>query len=252
MKNVFQYAVFAAYHLSLETSFLADEGASLPKVSVAIPEMTSADNAISVISHTASSARHHRVGNGPHNLVGSASCNADVGLPVSLVKHHYPPFKDPTTLDDTIEGSLVTLGQGEFQPSESPDLSKFEISDEFEPSNESYSAADSRQSILVSFSSRCILNGNVCERSRLLRIKFYGSFDKPLGRFLLDDLFGQVKVYRSHLVMSNVSTFELFMYGTSCSRYLPVNHARSQLRTMSFVIHTSKGILLYILDGNTL
>ncbi|XP_049392810.1 putative 1-phosphatidylinositol-3-phosphate 5-kinase FAB1C [Solanum stenotomum] len=192
VKNVFQYAVFAAYHLSLETSFLADEGASLPKVSVAIPEMTSADNAISVISHTASPARHHRVGNGPHNHVRSASCNADVGLPVSLVKHHYPPFKDPTILDDTIEGSRVTLGQGEFQPRESLDPSKLEISDEFEPSSESYSAADSRQSILVSFSSRCILNGSVCERSRLLRIKFYGSFDKPLGRFLLDDLFGQI------------------------------------------------------------
>nr|XP_016440438.1 PREDICTED: putative 1-phosphatidylinositol-3-phosphate 5-kinase FAB1C [Nicotiana tabacum] len=72
-----------------------------------------------------------------------------------------------------------------------------ERSDEIEPSNEFYSAADSHQSILVSFSSRCVLNGNVCERSRLLRIKFYGSFDKPLGRYLQDDLFGQVSSCQS-------------------------------------------------------
>ncbi|MCD7450593.1 hypothetical protein HAX54_007389 [Datura stramonium] len=228
VKKGFQYAVFAAYHLSLETSFLADEGASLPKVSVtpsiAIPEMTSADNAISVISHSASLPRQQRVANDPHNCVGSASCNADIGLPASLVEHHYPPLKDPPTLDDsgdrdvlsaaclenlplfhahdiliesvgiknhTTEGSGVTLGQGESQPRELPDLSKLERSDETEPSNELYSAADSHQSILVSFSSRCVLNGSVCERSRLLRIKFYGSFDKPLGRYLQDDLFGQ-------------------------------------------------------------
>nr|GFB79850.1 1-phosphatidylinositol-3-phosphate 5-kinase FAB1B-like [Tanacetum cinerariifolium] len=29
VKHVIQYGVFAAYHLALETSFLADEGASL-------------------------------------------------------------------------------------------------------------------------------------------------------------------------------------------------------------------------------
>ncbi|GAB2275584.1 hypothetical protein Dimus_010343, partial [Dionaea muscipula] len=32
VKHVVQYALFAAYHLSLETSFLADEGATLPKM----------------------------------------------------------------------------------------------------------------------------------------------------------------------------------------------------------------------------
>ncbi|KAF3623002.1 hypothetical protein FXO38_30975 [Capsicum annuum] len=31
--------------------------------------------------------------------------------------------------------------------------------------------------------------------SRLIRIKFYGSFDKPLGRYLLDDFFGQMSFY---------------------------------------------------------
>ena len=47
------------------------------------------------------------------------------------------------------------------------------------------------QSILVLLSSRCVLKGTVCERSQLFSIKYYGSFDKPLGRYLWDDLFGQ-------------------------------------------------------------
>ncbi|PPS04159.1 hypothetical protein GOBAR_AA16503 [Gossypium barbadense] len=45
-KNVIQYGIFAAYHLALETSFLADEGASLPEfpnspMTVALPDKPS-------------------------------------------------------------------------------------------------------------------------------------------------------------------------------------------------------------------
>lgn len=59
-------------------------------------------------------------------------------------------------------------------------------------SGEYFPAADNHQSILVSLSSTCIPKGLVCERSQLFRIKFYGSFDKPLGRYLREDLFDQV------------------------------------------------------------
>ncbi|KAG5572998.1 hypothetical protein H5410_062764 [Solanum commersonii] len=47
VKHVFQYSIFAAYHLALETSFLADEGASLPElplnspITVALPDKSS-------------------------------------------------------------------------------------------------------------------------------------------------------------------------------------------------------------------
>ncbi|XP_060184973.1 putative 1-phosphatidylinositol-3-phosphate 5-kinase FAB1C [Lycium barbarum] len=198
VKKVFQYAVFAAYHLSLETSFLADEGASLPKVSVtpsmAIPEMTSFDNAISMISHT---AEHHSppfsdpptVDDSGDRDVLSTACLENLPL---CHAHDKRPVESVEIKNHASEGSLVTLGQGESQSRELPELSKVERSDELGPSNELYSAADSHQSILVSFSSRCVLDGSVCERSRLLRIKFYGSFDKPLGRYLQDDLFGQI------------------------------------------------------------
>lgn len=60
------------------------------------------------------------------------------------------------------------------------------LKEEFPPSPSDH------QSILVSLSSRCVWKGTICERSHLFRIKYYGSFDKPLGRFLRDHLFDQV------------------------------------------------------------
>ncbi|KAK7825384.1 putative 1-phosphatidylinositol-3-phosphate 5-kinase fab1c [Quercus suber] len=64
-----------------------------------------------------------------------------------------------------------------------------EKADENEVSSEYFSATETHQSILVSFSSHCVLKGIVCERFRSLGIKFCGSFDKPLGRYLRDDFF---------------------------------------------------------------
>lgn len=56
VKHVVQYGVFAAYHLALETSFLADEGASLPElplnapITVALPDKPlTVDRSISTI-----------------------------------------------------------------------------------------------------------------------------------------------------------------------------------------------------------
>jgi hypothetical protein len=55
VKKVVQFAVFAAYHLALETSFLADEGATLPElpldspISVVIPARPCLDRSISSI-----------------------------------------------------------------------------------------------------------------------------------------------------------------------------------------------------------
>ncbi|CAN4124939.1 unnamed protein product [Withania somnifera] len=234
LKKVVQYAVFAAYHLSLETSFLADEGASLPKVpaatSTAIPERTSADNPISVISHSSVPARAQKGTHDLHVQIGS-NFNVEAVLPESLLEHHYPQCGGQSNLDDcearnvlTIadrenlalflphdmrpvgsveiedqinEGLLETSGQEDCQPRELGELSELERSDKTKDSDEFYSATDSRQSILVSFSSRCVLNGTVCVRSQLLRIKFYGSFDKPLGRYLQDDLFGQMSSCQS-------------------------------------------------------
>ncbi|KAL8052963.1 hypothetical protein ABFS82_05G040000 [Erythranthe guttata] len=124
VKKVVKYAVFAAYHLSLETSFFAD-----------VSKMTS-DNSKQEENDDASIAADE---------INEASELATV-----------------EKSDDSDEGSSVN-----------------------------------NKSILVSLSSHCTLNGTVCERSRLLRLKFYGPSDKPLGRYLRDDLFDKLYSCRS-------------------------------------------------------
>jgi len=56
VKHVVQYVIFVAYHLALETSFLADEGVTLPElplkspITVALPDkQSSLDRSISMI-----------------------------------------------------------------------------------------------------------------------------------------------------------------------------------------------------------
>ncbi|KAK4260412.1 hypothetical protein QN277_003529 [Acacia crassicarpa] len=66
------------------------------------------------------------------------------------------------------------------------------IQDEILNSKEDFPPSTSdHQSILVFLSTRCVWKGTVCDRSHLVRIKYYGSSDKPLGRFLRDQLFDQ-------------------------------------------------------------
>nr|GEX11868.1 1-phosphatidylinositol-3-phosphate 5-kinase FAB1B-like [Tanacetum cinerariifolium] len=49
VKHVIQYGVFAAYHLALETSFLADEGASLPDLPLSSPLTVALPDKASII-----------------------------------------------------------------------------------------------------------------------------------------------------------------------------------------------------------
>ncbi|XP_044488390.1 putative 1-phosphatidylinositol-3-phosphate 5-kinase FAB1C [Mangifera indica] len=238
VKHVVQYAVFAAYHLSLETSFLADEGATLPKTrlnhSRTIPERIIADNSISLIPNCQAVADFCTQDDGSVNL------NLARGGLKSLSEHFDPKyicssvsmdhrFDDATSRNDDLEpdvglnlqslnqcndlkessvcsvdASNLTqpelqdiMGREERQHGEIPELTKFNRVNEDEPSGEYFSAADTHQSILVSFSSHCVRKRTVCERSRLLRIKFYGSFDKPLGRYLRDDLFDETACCQS-------------------------------------------------------
>lgn len=228
VKHVVQYAVFAAYHLSLETSFLADEGASLPKMkmkpSMSVLERTTADNPISAIPDSVCSLNYQAVANDHDIDDGSPSPKWDLGRQQSF-SEHLDPGPYPTSMEcrvgydacnDNLESSvpsevfnglslfpseignheqlesLEMTDQEDKQPKEVFELGQPDSVNENDGSGEYYSAADNQQSILVSFSSCCVLNGTVCERSQLLRIKFYGCFDKPLGRYLRDDLFDQV------------------------------------------------------------
>ncbi|OVA14539.1 FYVE zinc finger [Macleaya cordata] len=268
VKHVVQYAVFAAYHLSLETSFLADEGATLPKIPlkppVAIPEkLMITDGAISVISNSAVPTVCLKVACQPQDLgqcstsgtstvhlsddlpqndpamsitselqewessgglinsgdvtvlspgvmeygVGrecSDASNSDlVAAPVSCSQQQWKEqrsFSVVPSEHELLESSAQEEGRtlrNSSQSAEVHELTRIDRVDWNDVSNEYFSTVDNHQSILVSFSSRCVLKGTVCERSQLLRIKFYGSFDKPLGRYLRDDLFDQTSCCRS-------------------------------------------------------
>lgn len=205
-----QYAVFAAYHLSLETSFLADEGATLPKMivkhSTDMPESATADtdlkleslgsaaeylDDLSLNSYTGTMV-DYKVENVlsdsyDHNLTSNSTpepyylnqCNESEGGAMSSMRN---------LLQTELQETVV---QEERDSTEVVDPTK-DKTNEDEFSGEYLSATDGHQCILAYFSSHCVSKGTVCERTRLLRIKFYGSFDKPLGRYLRDDLFDQV------------------------------------------------------------
>lgn len=245
-----QYGVFAAYHLALETSFLADEGASLPElplqtpITVALPDKPSTINrSISTIpGFTVSSAEKSpttdlrgepqkangdltgNVASNTTHLQGKLDGNDRIDPSERLLHNldtvYYKPLEINTSKDDGLVPPLeprqlsfhmeepsvkndqwsvlpcateqvtdgaytnesAVIGDQNCNRQEQMDSSK----GDFLPS------ASDHQSILVSLSTRCVWKGSVCERAHLLRIKYYGSFDKPLGRFLRDNLFDQV------------------------------------------------------------
>ncbi|GAV70984.1 Cpn60_TCP1 domain-containing protein/FYVE domain-containing protein/PIP5K domain-containing protein [Cephalotus follicularis] len=293
VKHVVQYGVFAAYHLALETSFLADEGASLPElplkspITVALPDKPSRiDRSISTIPGFTAPATGNPSGpqsisdlqktnkgvvverssftnvvpvckleganstclsEGPSSQIiytepDSSSINATASstylspsgktMAGSFGNELFPNdasraeiqmgpkkiYQEETanTKDTVVDNHLISicsditkvsrqhvgnsnaddtaltenhLGAPEW-PSLKHDSNNHNeemgsSKEEFPPSSSDY------QSILVSLSTRCVWKGTVCERAHLFRIKYYGSFDKPLGRFLRDHLFDQ-------------------------------------------------------------
>ncbi|XP_029131071.1 1-phosphatidylinositol-3-phosphate 5-kinase FAB1B isoform X2 [Cajanus cajan] len=290
VKHVVQYGVFAAYHLALETSFLADEGVSMPEIplnSLALPDdkASSIQRSISTVPGFSAAGDEKLQGHEPDtepsriltvadlvsSTCGTGPCVSNgasqsmplgsslynstafyssiVALGNSISESHHnmllsctsrdrnemdskqplveensvvdntmvvmddPTVDDPGTSEKLYQGisvdtpqngdlkiSAIQLsGSGSLSPidvqnhpeslgitNEEPILEK----EEFPPSPSDH------QSILVSLSSRCVWKGTVCERSHLFRIKYYGNFDKPLGRFLRDHLFDQG--YRCH------------------------------------------------------
>ncbi|GAB2291594.1 hypothetical protein Dimus_025850 [Dionaea muscipula] len=275
VKHVLHYGVFAAYHLALETSFLADEGASLPElplkspITVALPDKpTTIKKAISTLPafNTTSSGKHER-NQLREQQISASSPESDI----ALSNHHGPDLRTKQGRSSSssegaefaqklVQNFFHCNGHSSDSASASGSVTE---ADQFTQSNASFRnatdcasllddhaipevvntmgashkgvvsrhadgttfAEDDRcaagqtsshtnciypkvglhpskedllpsgssladdLSILVSLTTRCVLKGVLCERARLLRIKYYGSFDKPLGRFLQDHLF---------------------------------------------------------------
>lgn len=250
--------------MALETSFLADEGASLPElplkspITVALPDKPSITNkSISTIpGFTFSSEDKPYYGGSVQaasNLIHSSMdrngypSERQKAMPVdSSASCILSRFQDicyqawgaahEIKLDliddakalrknmDVMCGDCVSniSGQGSTGALESPKITSNDTQsdarklvgeqtvtinssatpqldrsdgDEQALSKEDFSPSSDHQSILVSLTSRCVWKGTVCERAHLFRIKYYGTFDKPLGRFLRDHLFDQVRLH---------------------------------------------------------
>lgn len=313
IKHVVQYGIFAAYHLALETSFLADEGATLPEhplkspLTVTLPDKRStADNSISAVpgftinvsneqqtdsfdhhgtdcimptdrgetavaeapvssecltsqntyscsygSLCANTSNFNHMNANGNELVKVTATSASVSISSTSASgaptNHTPSYctveKKGMHFGDYHDGSTRSRGKTIMMDSASAlscyrhstveasaNIASSNIKESLEGSyasanvkttsknnavvvqpvsgaaaqNQETSQADDgtsnkdevvasdHQSILVSLSTRCVWKGTICERSQLLRIKYYGNFDKPLGRFLRDYLFDQV------------------------------------------------------------
>ncbi|XP_006650173.1 1-phosphatidylinositol-3-phosphate 5-kinase FAB1A-like isoform X1 [Oryza brachyantha] len=306
IKHVVQYGIFAAYHLALETSFLADEGATLPEIplksplTVALPDNRStADNSISTVpgfifnvpnSQQPTDGFDHLItgsvrSTGPDGIAVpplSSECSTKIqttyshssgtwsanggtwnsktidelekvtatttsgptcGIPMNH-SHIYSTIEknwysgdyhgygstrpDGKTMMANLTNSNSSCHHGTSEASTNisnsanlkepfdvsidlanvenvtnnnvvmvqPVLSTVVQNQETNHGHESTSnkeeiMASDHQSILVSLSIRCVWKGTICQRSHMLRIKYYGNFDKPLGRFLRDCLFNQ-------------------------------------------------------------
>ncbi|KAI4344664.1 hypothetical protein L6164_011863 [Bauhinia variegata] len=269
VKHVVQYGIFAAYHLALETSFLADEGASLPElplkspITVALPDKpSSVERSISTIPGFSVVASGEHQGIEPVEKVSKSndSCKTERMLPSCGGSINKSLVHDPTCTDEIYKSHAETAqimsyslnnnslpntapekdvkGVMEFFNSKQDErgktmLNNALLSDPFDisepsgrvctnhnsnaanqsgntepfylkydnemasPKEEFPSSTSDHQSILVFLSIRCVWKGTVCGKSHLVRIKYYGSSDKPLGRFLRDQLFDQSHHCRS-------------------------------------------------------
>lgn len=190
VKGVMQFASFAAYHLSLQTSFLADEGASLPKVSGNLPmvisERLSANECISGdVSHLSLPDSQ----NGEH-IDGSTQNPALDGTGSPMLESHCKASSQFETGAKIYEARML---KKDFEnPCDLRAADELNVND-----MPHFSTVDNHDSILVSSSSSCIRKGTVCDGSRLFRIKYYHSSDKPLGMYLRDDLFDQISSCRT-------------------------------------------------------
>lgn len=273
VKHVVQYGIFAAYHLALETSYLADEGASLPElplkspITVALPDKPlSINRSISTVpdlvpattdrpqsenshlvshlppltttesvpiserSQSSSMTKYEEFSsNSVQSAVGGSSRLSlyDVPNPVcndlsqdgvsDHIKIGVKQFPESLSVsvkpdeylhdDDTVASSFITSipleekknDDGRALTEHDPYISAnqsssnyIEQNEKLQPLKEDFLPSPSDgQSILVSLTTRCVWKGVVCERAHLFRIKYYRSFDKPLGRFLQDHLFDQ-------------------------------------------------------------
>jgi hypothetical protein len=166
VKHVMQVGIFVAYHASLEKSFLEDDRTCIPEAITKSPLTVPLPN-IPLSTNTS----------------------------ISTV----PGFRSPT--DDSFnEPSLSPLSEALAFSSSNIDWIEDDFYEEGNPCNNEVARKenlllDDNRSILISLSTRCVWKRRICGSFQVYRIKYYGSFDKPLEQHLRENLFDQVGFY---------------------------------------------------------
>lgn len=102
-----------------------------------------------------------------------------------------PPHHNDRQKDGYMEENLPDTEQ-EYRPEFSDAWNNSDSAEDQMPSKDEICAVLDSESILVLMSSRNASRGTICEQSHFSHIKFYRSFDIPLGKFLHDNLLNQV------------------------------------------------------------
>ncbi|CAA6668424.1 unnamed protein product [Spirodela intermedia] len=211
VKRVIQSAVSAAYHLILETSFLADQRAifsDIRKINYSL-----SDDSISTITRNSSTS--DRIIPSPEQ---SSTCTLAYDMDISIAgdMHGNSPKEEYFSKDTVTEGENGVGDIAESKPGvssrencpaprglhdEVPDHGHFEQASHFNgrsnveicgltqfPKKGYIDNILDNQGILILRSRQCVSKGIICERNHLSRIKYYGKSDVSLGQFLQEIL----------------------------------------------------------------
>eukprot|EP00850_Spirogloea_muscicola_P000467 SM000002S05547 [mRNA] locus=s2:715569:726170:- [translate_table: standard] len=243
VKKVVQFAVFAAYHLALETSFLADEGAAVPRPLQASLLPGAVANGHRLAAHKAADNNANMLApaleNGADQKVlaeGPRKAGDFEAFPPALAPLQIPASEALEQLYLSGPGRGLSWAartasnfkgeEGKQRNSAAPAAGNVEqegesggeqatgreegeggatdVEKEGKKNDSSGGTAvvtqaqpssppsSDHKAILISASSRCLRKGTVCDKPELRRIKYYGSTDMPLGRFLCEGLLNAV------------------------------------------------------------
>lgn len=194
IKNVIRCAVVMAYHFMLEASFLLDQTAMFSTISPQLHAPFTLDfptsngfhqnEQINMMSYSAGDSSIPFQRYDPETYLESSLSRSIQ----KVMDETFPLFPDSSDMqkDRCIEEDM------QYQPEFSDMLDHNDNDGDRLPNKDEICAVLDSESILVLTSSRNASRGTICEKSHFSHIKFYRSFDVPLGTFLHHNLLNQV------------------------------------------------------------
>ncbi|KAK6131113.1 hypothetical protein DH2020_035142 [Rehmannia glutinosa] len=197
IKCVVRCAVIMAYHLMMETSFLLDQSAMFSTISssseVGFPLSFQSYNP-AIFPGLSRTTSIRKVMNDSFPVLSDSSegmpspiCfngrnQAENEIQISSALHAVDHYDEKPT-DRSVEENLLN--------NDNDTCNHIDNAEDHMLNNDEISAVLDSESILVLMSSRNASRGTICEQSHFSHIKFYRSFDVPLGKFLHHNLLNQ-------------------------------------------------------------